>query len=84
MYYKGLSWKSKLLLMSSYLWIGPLVLFSFYKQNGHLPRCIIIGIIIAPIFFYLLIYLGDRSYRKYYTIEEVKHEKNDQQRGVNW
>jgi len=83
MYHRGLSWKSKLLLMSSYLWIGPLALFSYYKQNGHLPRCIIIGVIIAPIFIYLLIDLGDRSYRKNYMDKETIINKDDEQRDGN-
>jgi len=76
MYYKGLNWKSKLLLMSSFLVIGPLVLLSFYKENGHLSNSIIIVVIIASIISCLLIVLGDRSLRKYYMSKETTPEKN--------
>jgi len=79
MYYKGLTWKFKLLLMSGCLVIGPLVLFSFYKEHGHLPNIVIIGVIIASIFSCLLIVLGDRSWRKYFMSKETTPEKNDKQ-----
>lgn len=65
MYYKGLTWKSKLLLISICLMTGPLVLYSYYKENDYLPKSVIIVVIILSIFGCLLIVHGDRSWRKY-------------------
>ena len=79
MYYQGLTWKFKLLLMSGCLVIGPLVLFLFHKEHGHLPNIVIIGVIIASIFSCLLIVLGDRSWRKYFMNQEASHDNNDEQ-----
>lgn len=79
MYYKGLSWKFKLLLMSNCLVIGPLVLFSYHKENGYLPNGAIVVVIIASLFGCLLIILGDRSWRKYYMSKETTPDKNDEQ-----
>ena len=78
MYYKGLTWKVKLLLMSSYLVIGPLVLFSIYKENGHLPRGAITGVIIAFLFGCLLIFLSERMWRRYYESKEDTPDDSDE------
>ena len=78
MYYKGLTWKFKLLLVLVCLWTGPLVLFSYYKENGYLPKSAIIGAIIVSIFGFLLILLGDRSWRKYNMSQEITPDKNDE------
>jgi hypothetical protein len=79
MYYKGLTWRFKLLLMSSCLVIGPLVLFSFYKEKGHLPNSIIAGVIIASLLGCLLLVLGERSWRKYYRSKQTGPDSSDEQ-----
>ena len=79
MHYKGLSWKFKLLLMSNCLVIGPLVLFSFYKEHGHLSNSVIAGVVIASLFGCLLIVLGERSWRKNYMSKETTTDKDDEQ-----
>jgi len=77
MYFKGLSWKVKLLLMSSCLVVGPLILFSMHKEYGHLPRGAVAGVIVASLFACLLIPLSERMWRRYYSSKEDNHDNSD-------
>lgn len=79
MYYKGLTWKFKLLLMSSCLAIGPLVLLLFYREHGRLPLRYVASVIIACLLGCLFIVIGDRSWRKYYMSKESTREDSDEQ-----
>ena len=78
MYHEGSARKFKLLQMLMCLWTGPLVLFSYYKKYGHLPKGMIIVVIIVSIFAFMPILLGNRSCRKYYMNKEISPDKNDE------
>jgi len=76
MYYQGLTWKFKLLMMLGFFTIGLLVPFSYYKEHGYLPNSVIAGVVVGPIFGCLLMILGDRSWRKNYMCKETTTDKD--------
>jgi len=79
MYYKGLTWKFKLLLMSCCLLTGPLTLFLFYREHGRLSYTVVVGIFIASLLGCSLVVLGDHSWRKYYMSKETTTDKSEEQ-----
>ena len=57
---------------------GLFVLYLFYKQNDHLPKAVIVIVIILTILFCSVILIFGRLFR-YIMNYEDKHNKDDEQ-----
>jgi hypothetical protein len=75
----GLSRKLTLFLILATLANGLFFLYIVYKNNGYLPKSVILIVIITTIFFCSVILIVERFFRKYNIKQEAKHNKDDEQ-----
>jgi len=75
-----IGWSRKLILLLILGTIAShlLILYAVYKQNGYLPKGVVLAVIITCIFICLFILIIERFFR-YIMNYETKHNKDDEQ-----
>ena len=75
----GLLWKFTLFLILAMIATDVFVVYLIYKQNGHLPKVLIVVMTITCIICCSVILIFGHLLRRYYMNQEAKHKKDDEQ-----